>query len=218
MGPGHLIFFKIQLFGSMNVKKVKNNLAILILLSMLIPVLTGCERSNRMQERAGVITMKGNPLTLLGPEVKVGQKAPDFTVVNNQLSPVKLSDFRGKTVIISSVPSLDTGVCDKQTHRFNEEATALGDSVAVLTISVDLPFAQGRWCGAAGVKNVKTLSDYQRADFGSQYGLLIKDLRLLARAVIVIDKAGVVRYVQLVPEIATEPDYAAAVNAAKAVL
>jgi len=171
-----------------------------------------------MQERTGVITMKGNPLTLLGSEVKVGQKAPDFTVVANDLSPVKLSSFIGKTVIISSVPSLDTGVCDIQTRRFNEEAGKLGGDVVVLTISMDLPFAQSRWCGAAGVKNVKTLSDYQQADFGSKYGLLIKDLRLLARAVLVVDKTGVIRYVQIVPEIATEPDYAAAIKAAKAAM
>lgn len=171
-----------------------------------------------MQERTGVITMKGNPLTLLGSEVKVGQKAPDFTVVANDLSPVKLSSFAGKTVIISSVPSLDTGVCDIQTRRFNEEAGKLGGDVVVLTVSMDLPFAQSRWCGAAGVKNVKTVSDYQQADFGSKYGLLIKDLRLLARAVLVVDKAGVIRYVQLVPEIAAEPDYTAAINAAKAVI
>jgi thiol peroxidase len=171
-----------------------------------------------MQERAGVITMKGNPLTLTGSEVKVGQKAPEFTVVDNQLSPVKLSDFRGKTVVISSVPSLDTGVCDKQTRRFNEEATQLGDKVVVLTISMDLPFAQSRWCGAAGVKQVKTLSDYQKADFGHQYGLLIKELRLLGRAVLVIDKTGVIRYIQIVPEIATEPDYAAAIKVVKELL
>lgn len=188
------------------------------ILSIIFVTLTGCERSMIMQERAGLITMKGNPLTLLGQEVKVGQKAPEFTVVDNQLSPVKLTDFRGKTVIISSVPSLDTGVCDKQTRRFNEEATALDGKVVVLTISMDLPFAQARWCGAAGVKRVVTLSDYQRADFGHQYGLLIKDLRLLARAVLVIDKTGVIRYVQLVPEIATEPDYEAAIQAAKEVL
>ena len=191
---------------------------VFVILSIIFVTLTGCERSMIMQERAGLITMKGNPLTLLGQEVKVGQKAPEFTVVDNQLSPVKLTDFRGKTVIISSVPSLDTGVCDKQTRRFNEEATALDGKVVVLTISMDLPFAQARWCGAAGVKRVVTLSDYQRADFGHQYGLLIKDLRLLARAVLVIDKTGVIRYVQLVPEIATEPDYEAAIQAAKEVL
>lgn len=171
-----------------------------------------------MQEKTGLVTMKGNPLTLLGAQVKAGQKAPEFTVVANDLSPVSFSSFAGKTVIISSVPSLDTGICDIQTRKFNEEAGKLGKDVVVLTISMDLPFAQSRWCGAAGVKNVKTLSDYQQADFGAKYGLLIKDLRLLARAVMVVDKTGVVRYVQLVPEIATEPDYAAAIQAAKSLL
>lgn len=168
-----------------------------------------------MQERKGVITMKGNPLTLTGAEVKVGQKAPDFTVAGNDLSPVRLSSYAGKVLIISSVPSLDTGVCDVMTRRFNEEAGNLGKDVVVLTISMDLPFAQKRWCGAAGVTHVTTLSDYQTADFGNKYGLLIKELRLLARAVLVVDKTGVIRYVQIVPEIATEPDYAAALKAAK---
>ena len=171
-----------------------------------------------MQERANIVTMKGDPLTLLGSSVQVGQTAPDFTVVDNHLSPVKLSDFRGKVVVISSVPSLDTGVCDKQTRRFNEEATKLGDKVVILTISMDLPFAQSRWCGAAGVKQVKTLSDYRQADFGMKYGLLIKELRLLARAVMVMDVKGVVQYEQLVPEIATEPDYDAAIAAVKKLL
>ena len=171
-----------------------------------------------MQERTGIITMKGNPLTLLGAELKTGQKAPEFTVVGNDLSPVKLASFAGKVIIISSVPSLDTGVCDIQTRRFNEEAGKLGGDVVVLTISMDLPFAQKRWCGAAGVTHVVTLSDYQTADFGTQYGLLIKGLRLLARAVLVIDKTGVVRYSQIVPEIATEPDYDAALKVAKQLL
>ena len=171
-----------------------------------------------MRERKGIITMKGNPLTLTGQEVKVGQKAPDFTVVGNDLSPVTLSSFSGKVIVVSSVPSLDTGVCDVMTRRFNEEAGKLGDEVVVLTISMDLPFAQQRWCGAAGVTHVTTLSDYQTADFGQKYGLLIKELRLLARAVLVIDKAGVVRYVQVVPEIATEPDYDAVLKAVNDVL
>lgn len=171
-----------------------------------------------MQERKGIITMKGNPLTLTGQEVKVGQKAPDFTVVGNDLSPVTLSSFSGKVIVVSSVPSLDTGVCDVMTRRFNDEAGKLGDEVVVLTISMDLPFAQNRWCGAAGVTHVTTLSDYQTADFGQKYGLLIKELRLLARAVLVIDKAGVVRYVQVVPEIATEPDYDAVLKAVNDVL
>jgi len=171
-----------------------------------------------MRERKGIITMKGNPLTLTGQEVKVGQKAPDFTVVGNDLSPVTLSSFSGKVIVVSSVPSLDTGVCDVMTRRFNEEAGKLGDEVVVLTVSMDLPFAQQRWCGAAGVTHVTTLSDYQTADFGQKYGLLIKELRLLARAVLVIDKAGVVRYVQVVPEIATEPDYDAVLKAVNDVL
>ena len=159
--------------------------------------------------------MKGKPITLLGPAIKVGQKAPDFEVVANDLSTVKFSSFAGKTCIIASVPSLDTSVCDMETRRFNEKAGQLGSDVVVLTISMDLPFAQKRWCGAAGVKNVVTLSDHRDASFGKTYGVLIKDLRLLARAVFVVDNKGVVRYVQIVPEIATEPDYDAALKAVK---
>jgi thiol peroxidase len=166
-----------------------------------------------MQERENAITMKGNPLTLLGTPVNVGQKAPDFTVIANDLSPVRLSDYKGKTIIVASVPSLDTSVCDTETRKFNEKAAELGDDVVILTISMDLPFAQKRWCGAAGVEQVTTLSDYQQADFGTKYGLLIKDLRLLARSVMVVDSAGVVRYVQLVPEVAQEPDYEAVLKA-----
>lgn len=171
-----------------------------------------------MQERANVITMKGNPLTLLGSPVKAGQAAPDFMAVANDLSPVKLSDYKGKLVVIASVPSLDTPVCDIETRKFNEEAGKLGSDVVILTISMDLPFAQKRWCGAAGIDKVKTVSDYQQADFGMKYGLLIKGLRLLARAVLVVDQKGVIRYEQLVPEIATEPDYEAALSAIKKLL
>ena len=168
-----------------------------------------------MQERKGMITMKGNPLTLVGKEVKVGDMAPDFEVVANDMSVVKFSSYRGKICIICSVPSLDTSVCDIETRRFNEEAGKLGSDVAVLTISMDLPFAQKRWCGAAGVKNVQTLSDYREASFGEAYGVLIKELRLLARAVFVVDKKGAIRYIQLVKEVASEPDYEAALNAVK---
>ncbi len=160
-----------------------------------------------MIERPGLVTLKGNPFTLLGPELKVGEVAPDFVVTANDLSPVKLSDFKGKVCVISSVPSLDTPVCDTSTRRFNKEATELGSDVAILTVSMDLPFAQARWCGAAGVKNVQTLSDYKDAAFGLAYGLLIKELRLLARAAIVIDKEGKIQYIGLVKEIAEEPDY-----------
>jgi thiol peroxidase len=184
--------------------------------SLLLAVGTGCDNKEKiMNERKGVITMKGKPLTLTGKEIRVGDAAPDAEVVANDLSEVKLSSYRGKVCIITSVPSLDTSVCDIETRRFNEEAGKLGGNVVVLTISMDLPFAQKRWCGAAGVKNVVTLSDYRYASFGREYGVLIKELRLLARTVFVVDKAGIVCYVQIVPEIATEPDYDAALKAAK---
>ena len=166
-----------------------------------------------MKERTGIITMKGNPLTLLGNEVNVGDVAPDFAVLSNDLSPVTLSSFRGKVCIVSSVPSLDTPVCDTETRRFNEEAGRLSSDVAVLTISMDLPFAQKRWCGAAGVTRVQTLSDHRDASFGTSYGVLIKELRLLARAVFVVDRNGIVQYVQLVKEITQEPDYDAVLTA-----
>ena len=158
--------------------------------------------------------MHGNPLTLLGAEVKVGDSAPEFTALSNDMAPVELSSFRGKTVILTSVPSLDTPVCDVETRRFNEAAEKLGDGVVVLTISMDLPFAQKRWCAAAGISAVQTLSDHRDASFGEAYGLLIKELRLLARAVLVIDKEGIIRHAELVKEIAEEPDYDAAIAAA----
>ncbi|MDY7033337.1 MAG: thiol peroxidase [Thermodesulfobacteriota bacterium] len=168
-----------------------------------------------MKERVGAVTMRGNPLTLMGEELKVGDKAPDFQVIDNEMSPVKLSSFMGKVCIISSVPSLDTPVCDMETRRFNEEAGRLASDVAVLTISMDLPFAQKRWCGAAGVDKVKTLSDHKDASFGISYGVLIKELRLLARAVFVIDRNGVIRFVNLVKEMTEEPDYDSILAAVK---
>ena len=168
-----------------------------------------------MEERKGLITMEGEPLTLVGNEVKVGDPAPDCEVVANDLSPAKFSSFRGKVCIICSVPSLDTSVCDMETRRFNEEAGRIGYDVAVLTISMDLPFAQKRWCGAAGVTNVQTLSDHRSASFGQAFGVLIKDLRLLARAVFVIDKEGTIRYTEIVNELTHEPDYEAVLKAAK---
>ena len=161
------------------------------------------------------VTMKGRPFTLVGKQVKVGDSAPDFEVLANDLSPVKLSSFRGKVVVISSVPSLDTAVCDLQTRKFNEQAAALGDGVAVLTISMDLPFAQKRWCGAAGIENLQTVSDYRNAEFGRAFGLLIQEFRLLARAVFVVDAEGIIRYKQIVSELTKEPDYDSAVKAAK---
>jgi thiol peroxidase len=169
-----------------------------------------------MAERPGAVTFQGNPLTLLGKEVKAGEKAPEFEVLDNGLSPVRLSKYQGKVVIISAVPSLDTPVCDLETRRFNEEAAKLGEGVVVLTISMDLPFAQARWCGAAGVKHVTTLSDHKEASFGLAYGVLIKELRLLSRAVVVVDRKGVIRYVEMVKEITHEPDYDAALEAVKA--
>jgi thiol peroxidase len=135
--------------------------------------------------------------------------------LNNELKPVALSDYKGKVVVISSVPSLDTPTCDMQTRRFNSEAANMGDDVVILTVSMDLPFAQSRWCGAAGVEQVITLSDHREAAFGEAYGLLIKELRLLGRAVLVLDRQGVVRYSQLVKEVSEEPDYEAALAAVK---
>ena len=160
-----------------------------------------------MNEEKRIITMKGNPLTLVGKQVRIGDRAPDFEVIDNDLSPVEFSSFLGKVCILSSVPSLDTPVCDMETRRFNEEAGRLNSDVVVLTISMDLPFAQKRWCGAAGVDRVLTLSDHRDASFGMAYGVLIKELRLLARAVFVVDGNGVIQHVDLVKEMTEEPDY-----------
>ncbi|NVL93315.1 MAG: thiol peroxidase, partial [Desulfobacterales bacterium] len=153
--------------------------------------------------------------TLMGDELRVGDAAPEFVVLDNDLSPVTLSSFRGKVCIISSVPSLDTPVCDMETRRFNEEAGKLGDEVVILTISMDLPFAQKRWCGLAGVDKVTTLSDHREAAFGKAYGVLIKELRLLARAVFVVDREGRIQYIQLVKELTEEPNYKAVLDAVK---
>jgi thiol peroxidase len=169
-----------------------------------------------MAERSGEVTMKGNPLTLVGATLKVEEKAPDCIVLNNDLAPVRLSSYRGKVCVISSVPSLDTPVCDMETRRFNEEAGNMGKDVVILTISMDLPFAQKRWCGAAGVDRVITLSDHRDASFGLAYGVLIKELRLLARSVFVVNKEGVIRYIQVVKELTQEPDYEAVLKAVKA--
>ncbi|MBW2029668.1 MAG: thiol peroxidase [Deltaproteobacteria bacterium] len=166
-----------------------------------------------MKERSGIITMMGKPLTLLGDEVREGDGAPDFQVLDNDLSVVTISSFRGKNCILSSVPSLDTPVCDLQTRRFNEEATKMGADISILTISMDLPFAQKRWCSAAGVDKVITLSGHRDASFGAAYGVLIKELRLLARAIFVVDGDGTVRYTQLVKELTEEPDYEAVLEA-----
>lgn len=169
-------------------------------------------------ERPKATTMKGNPLTLLGPERKPGEKLPDFTLVDNSLKPVTSADTAGKVRIFSVVPSLDTPVCDLQTRRFNDEAGKMGEQVKVLTVSMDLPFAQKRWCGAAGATHVQTLSDYQTGSFGQAMGTLIKELRLESRAIFVVDKDGTIRYVQYVPEIGEHPDYDQALAAARALV
>ncbi len=169
-----------------------------------------------MTERPGAVTFQGNPLTLVGNELKVGDKAHDVELLGNDLSPVKISSYQGKVVIITTVPSLDTPVCDLETRQFNERAASLGDDVVILTVSMDLPFAQKRWCGAAGVERLTTLSDHKEGAFGQAYGLLIKELRLLARAVFVVDKTGVIRYVELVKEVTREPDYEAPLGAVAA--
>ena len=161
------------------------------------------------------VTFQGNPLTLTSSPPKVGDSVPDFEVLSNDLSPVKLSGFQGKTCVLCSVPSLDTPVCDTEMRTFNEHATSLGDDVVMLAISMDLPFAQQRWCGAAGVENVQTLSDHRDAEFGTAFGVLINELRLLARAVFVVDKKGIIRYIEIVEELTNEPDYEAALQAVK---
>ncbi len=198
------------------------NAGVLLLLPGVMGMaVSGCKqitegRESHMQERTGLVTMKGNPVTLLGNEVKVGQQAPDVELVANDLSKVKLSSlWQGKVCILSAVPSLDTPVCDMETRRFNEEAGKMDASLVILTVSMDLPFAQKRWCGAAGVENVTTLSDYREAAFGKAYGVLLKELHLLARTVFVVDKQGTIRYIERVKEIGTEPNYGAALDAAR---
>ena len=165
-------------------------------------------------ERKGVVTFKGNPLTLIGSEIKVGQKAPEFQVVAQDLSVVTLASSRGKTRLISVVPSLDTPVCDAQTRRFNQEAAKL-PNISILTISADLPFAQKRWCNGAGIDKVEVLSDHKETSFATAYGVLIKELRLLSRSVFIIDATDTVRYVEYVPEVTSHPNYDAALAAAR---
>jgi thiol peroxidase len=167
------------------------------------------------EERPGAVTMHGDPLTLLGKPLSVGDAAPDATLVNTELKEVSLASYRGKKLLVSSVPSIDTSVCDRQTRRFNEEAAAVS-AAAIVTVSMDLPFAQARWCGAAGIERLDMLSDHRDAAFGLAWGLLIKELRLLGRAVFVVDAGGTVRYAELVEEISEEPDYAAALEALRA--
>ena len=167
-----------------------------------------------MKENSVKITFAGNPLTLLGNEVKVGDMAPDFNSVGAGLAPVKLSDFAGKTIVLAIYPSIDTGVCAAQNRRFNAEANNMKD-VVVLSISCDLPFAQSRFCAAEGLENIRTISDHKELEFGQKYGFWIKELRLLARGTVVIDKAGIVKYVEYVSEVTHEPNYDAALAVVK---
>jgi thiol peroxidase len=169
----------------------------------------------RSSERSGVVTFKGNPLTLLGPEIRVGDRVPEFQVLGQDLAPVKLSDAKGKVRLISVVPSLDTPVCDAQTRRFNEEAARLPSGVEIWTISMDLPFAQRRWCGAAGIDRIKVLSDHREASFGLAFGCLVKELRLLARSIFIVDQQETIRHVEYVREVTTHPNYDAALAAVR---
>ena len=167
------------------------------------------------KERTGVITFKGNGLTLIGNEIKVGDTAPDFKLLNNGLGEVSLKDSKGKTRVISVVPSLDTPVCDMQTKRFNTEAAKFPADIVVLTVSTDLPFAQARWCGATSSNKVQTLSDHRDTNFGIAYGVLIKELRLLTRAIFIVGADDKVKYVEYVKEVTNHPDYDKALNSLK---
>lgn len=167
------------------------------------------------QERTGVATLKGNPLTLVGPELKVGDQAPDFTLCKSLGEYVSLNDYAGKVKLISVIPSIDTGVCEAQTRRFNEAAAALGDKVVVLTVSADLPFAQARWCGASGVDKVVMLSDYKDNNFGLAYGVYIKEFALDMRSIFIVDENNVIQYVEYLSEMSNHPDYDAAIAAVK---
>lgn len=167
-------------------------------------------------ERKGAVTFKGNPLTLIGPELKPGDPAPDFSALASDLSEVTLGTTKGKIRLFSVVPSLDTPVCDLQTKRFNEEAAGLSQEVIVLAVSVDLPFAQTRWCGASQAGRVMAVSDHRETSFGEAYGVLIKELRLLARAVFVVGKDDKIHYAEYVKEVTSQPDYPAALRAVSA--
>jgi thiol peroxidase len=170
------------------------------------------------QARNGAANFKGNPITLVGPELKVGDQAPDFQINKNLLETASLNDFAGKVKLISVVPSVDTGVCDAQTRRFNEAASSLGDNVVIITVSVDLPFAQSRWCGAAGVDRVVLLSDYKSHSFGEAYGVYIQELGLDMRSIFVLDANNTIKYVEYLGEMTEHPNYEAAIDAVKALV
>ncbi len=169
-------------------------------------------------ERKGIVTVNGNPVTLIGPEVKVGVKAPDFSVLDGGLEEVRLKDFAEKIKVISVSASLDTPVCDTQARRFNKEAALLPEDVVILNITMDLPFAVSRFCTTAGIDKVQALSDHMDASFGNAYGVLIKELRLLARSIFIIDKDDVIRHVEIVPELTQHPDYDKALDTLRKLL
>lgn len=171
--------------------------------------------NNEMKENKGMVAFANAPVTLLGEVIKVGDTAPDFTAVDHTSKPVSLSDFKGKTVILSVFPSVDTKVCAAQTRRFNKDASDLSENTVVLTLSKDLPFALGRFCAAEGIDRIHTLSDYMHSDFGLKYGFLMKENMLLARGVVVVDPKGKVVYVEYVKDVTSEPDYESALKAAK---
>lgn len=197
-----------------------NNTKLLVMLCLALGSysLTAADITAKLSSRVSSVTAGGEPIVLLGDELKTGQQAPAFRVVDNSFKPVALADFKGQTILLSVVPSIDTGICSIQTKRFNEEVSNLPNSVTLLTISTDLPFAQKRFCEQEQVSNMAVLSDAVWRDFGTSYGLLIKDMGLLTRAIIIIDKQGKVVYQQLVPELAQEPDYAAALQALQKVI
>lgn len=168
-----------------------------------------------VKENKGIVTMGGNPMTLLGEMIQVGATAPDFTAVSKAGAPVAFSKYKGKTIIISVFPSIDTSVCATQTRTFNKKAADLSDNIVILTVSKDLPFALGRFCAAEGIDKVETLSDYMHSEFGYKYGFLMKENMLLARGVVVINPEGKATYVEYVKEIKEEPDYDKALEAAK---
>lgn len=187
---------------------------ILLSLGLMLTLGVTAQAQESLPERSDVVSMAGQPLTLLGEPVEIGDKAPDFTALNTEFQPVSLSDYTGKVRIITAFPSIDTEVCSLQTRRFNQEAAGL-PNVQILTVSADLPFALGRFCAAEGIENALTLSDHRDFDFARKYGFWIKDMRLLARGTVIVDQDGVVRYVEFVPDIGQEPDYAKAVAIAR---
>lgn len=186
----------------------------LLIISLLIAVITTSQAQQqiKMKETKNITSHSGNPLTLLGEPTVLGEIAPDFTAIDVKGHQVNLSDFHGKTVVITIFPSIDTPVCANQTRHFNREATTLGKDVVVLTVSKDLPFALGRFCAAEGLENIHTLSDYRESEFGLKYGYLIKENKLLSRGTVIVDKNGKVIYVEYVDDITKEPNYHAALE------